>query len=309
MAVFAREHGRAGHPRECRGALPRRRCAGVADPERKRKIIGRLFIEVFDEEAHKLEGVRVAGAGHDLPGRDRVGRREDRQGARHQVAPQRGRPARAHEAQAGRAAARAVQGRGAAHRPRARPAARDGVSPSVPGPGARRAHPRRGDASSTPTCCARPTTSSSTSCARTASYDKTSQAFAVFLPVSSVGVMGDGRRYDYVIALRAVETVDFMTARWAHLPYELLDVCSRRIVNEVQGHLARRLRHLRQAAGHDRVGVVVPRVRREAGAPRRTATVAFTERYAARCRRPRRVRRKSPSSTCTTHRLDRPRAR
>jgi GMP synthase (glutamine-hydrolysing) len=66
-------------------------------------------------------------------------------------------------------------------------------------------------------------------------YDKTSQAFAVFLPVKSVGVMGDGRRYDYVVALRAVETIDFMTARWAHLPYEFLDLVSRRIINEVSG--------------------------------------------------------------------------
>ncbi len=66
-------------------------------------------------------------------------------------------------------------------------------------------------------------------------YNKTSQAFAVFLPVKSVGVTGDGRRYEYVIALRAVETIDFMTARWAHLPYEFLDHVSRRIVNEVSG--------------------------------------------------------------------------
>ncbi len=66
-------------------------------------------------------------------------------------------------------------------------------------------------------------------------YDKVSQAFAVFLPVKSVGVMGDGRRYDYVIAIRAVETVDFMTARWAHLPYDFLDLISRRIINEVSG--------------------------------------------------------------------------
>ncbi len=66
-------------------------------------------------------------------------------------------------------------------------------------------------------------------------YDKVSQAFAVFLPVKSVGVMGDGRRYDHVIALRAVETVDFMTAKWAHLPYEFLDLVSRRIINEIAG--------------------------------------------------------------------------
>ena len=66
-------------------------------------------------------------------------------------------------------------------------------------------------------------------------YEQVSQAFAVFLPVRSVGVMGDGRRYDYVVALRAVETVDFMSARWARLPYDFLDRVSRRIVNEVAG--------------------------------------------------------------------------
>jgi GMP synthase (glutamine-hydrolysing) len=66
-------------------------------------------------------------------------------------------------------------------------------------------------------------------------YDQVSQAFAVFLPVKSVGVMGDGRRYDYVIALRAVETIDFMTARWARLPYDFLEAVSLRIINEVQG--------------------------------------------------------------------------
>ncbi|MDR1310434.1 MAG: glutamine-hydrolyzing GMP synthase [Burkholderiaceae bacterium] len=66
-------------------------------------------------------------------------------------------------------------------------------------------------------------------------YDATSQAFAVFLPVKSVGVMGDGRTYDYVIALRAVQTQDFMTAHWAPLPHELLGRVSNRIINEVRG--------------------------------------------------------------------------
>ena len=66
-------------------------------------------------------------------------------------------------------------------------------------------------------------------------YDQTSQAFAVFLPVKSVGVVGDGRRYEWVIAIRAVQTIDFMTARWAHLPYELMETVSNRIINEISG--------------------------------------------------------------------------
>ena len=66
-------------------------------------------------------------------------------------------------------------------------------------------------------------------------YQTVSQAFTVFLPVKSVGVTGDGRRYQYVVSLRAVETIDFMTARWAHLPYEFLETVSSRIINEVSG--------------------------------------------------------------------------
>jgi hypothetical protein len=66
-------------------------------------------------------------------------------------------------------------------------------------------------------------------------YDQVSQAFAVFLPVKSVGVVGDARRYEFVVTLRAVETVDFMTARFAHLPFEFLELVSRRIINEVKG--------------------------------------------------------------------------
>lgn len=66
-------------------------------------------------------------------------------------------------------------------------------------------------------------------------YDKVSQAFTVFLPVRSVGVMGDGRKYDWVVSLRAVETIDFMTAHWAHLPYDFLGLVSNRIINEISG--------------------------------------------------------------------------
>lgn len=66
-------------------------------------------------------------------------------------------------------------------------------------------------------------------------YNKVSQAFTVFLPVRSVGVMGDGRKYDWVVSLRAVETIDFMTAQWAHLPYDFLGRVSNRIINEVNG--------------------------------------------------------------------------
>jgi len=66
-------------------------------------------------------------------------------------------------------------------------------------------------------------------------YDLTSQAFAVFLPVKSVGVMGDGRTYEWVVALRAVVTSDFMTAHWAHLPHALLAQVSNQIINEVRG--------------------------------------------------------------------------
>ncbi len=66
-------------------------------------------------------------------------------------------------------------------------------------------------------------------------YDKVSQAFVVFLPVKAVGVMGDGRRYDYVVSLRSVETIDFMTAKWSELPYDLLGRVSNRIINEING--------------------------------------------------------------------------
>ena len=110
--------------------------------------------------------------------------------------------------------------------------------------------------------------SSSTSCAPAKDeasgkswYDLTSQAFAVFLPVKSVGVMGDGRTYDYVVALRAVQTSDFMTADWAELPYALLKKVSSRIINEVRGINRVTYDVSQQAAGDDRVGMNYLRVR------------------------------------------------
>jgi len=66
-------------------------------------------------------------------------------------------------------------------------------------------------------------------------YNKVSQAFVVYLPIRSVGVVGDSRQYEPVLALRAVETIDYMTAQWARLPHEFLDIVSRRITNEVPG--------------------------------------------------------------------------
>ena len=110
-----------------------------------------------------------------------------------------------------------------------------------PGPGPRRAHPRRSDARAR-----RPAAPRRRDLHRRAArgarrataqswYDKTAQAFAVFLPVRSVGVMGDGRTYEHAVALRAVQTTDFMTAHWAPLPHDLLARVSNRITNEVRG--------------------------------------------------------------------------
>ncbi len=130
----------------------------------------------------------------------------------HQVAPQCRRPARAHEAEAGRAAARAVQGRGARARPRARPAASaSSAATRSPAPASPSACPARSRARSS-TSCARPTRSTSRRSASAGLYDAIWQAFAVLLPVQTVGVMGDGRTYDHVCALRAVTSTDGMTA-------------------------------------------------------------------------------------------------
>ena len=134
---------------------------GVSDPEVKRKTIGRLFIDVFEAEAKKIGGARFSRAGHALPGRDRERVVHRRAFGDDQVAPQCRRPARAHEHEAGRAAARTVQGRGARARPRAWPAGGFRRPPSVSRAGARDPRARARSRARSSTSCASPTRSTS----------------------------------------------------------------------------------------------------------------------------------------------------
>ncbi|HYM43887.1 MAG TPA: glutamine-hydrolyzing GMP synthase [Steroidobacteraceae bacterium] len=208
--------------------------AGVTDPEEKRKIIGRTFIDVFDEEAHKLAGVAFLAQGTIYP--DVIESAGGRTGKAHVI--------KSHHNVGGlpeRMRLRLLEPLRELFKDEVRRLGLELGLPRemvyrhpFPGPGlgvrilgeVRREYAellRRADAIYIDEL------------RRHDLYDRVSQAFAVFLPVRSVGVMGDGRRYDYVVALRAVETVDFMTAHWARLPYEFLDHVSRRIVNEVPG--------------------------------------------------------------------------
>jgi GMP synthase (glutamine-hydrolysing) len=208
--------------------------AGVTDPEAKRKIIGRIFIEVFEQEAHRLEGIAFLAQGTIYP--DVIESAGARTGKAHVI--------KSHHNVGGLPAQmrlKLVEPLRELFKDEVR---RLGVELGLPremvyrhpfpGPGlgvrilgeVRKEYAellRQADAIYIDEL------------RKHDLYDRTSQAFAVFLPVRSVGVMGDGRRYDYVIALRAVETIDFMTAHWARLPYEFLDHVSRRIVNEVKG--------------------------------------------------------------------------
>jgi GMP synthase (glutamine-hydrolysing) len=208
--------------------------AGVTDPEAKRKIIGRMFIDVFDEQARKLTGVQFLAQGTIYP--DVIESAGARTGKAHVI--------KSHHNVGGlpeKMNLKLVEPLRELFKDEVR---RLGVELGLPremlyrhpfpGPGlgvrilgeVRKEYAdllRRADAIYIDEL------------RKHDLYDRTSQAFAVFLPVRSVGVMGDGRRYDFVIALRAVETVDFMTAHWARLPYEFLDHVSRRIVNEVSG--------------------------------------------------------------------------
>ena len=208
--------------------------AGVTDPEAKRKIIGRTFIEVFDEEAHKLPGVQFLAQGTIYP--DVIESAGARTGKAHVIKSHHnvgGLPEKMH--------LQLVEPLRELFKDEVR---RVGIELGLPhamvyrhpfpGPGLGvriLGEVRKEDAD----LLRRADAIFIEELRRHELYERTSQAFAVFLPVRSVGVMGDGRRYDPVVALRAVETVDFMTAQWARLPYEFLEHVSRRIVNEVPG--------------------------------------------------------------------------
>jgi GMP synthase (glutamine-hydrolysing) len=233
MAVFARNLGvrviRVDAAERFFTAL-----AGVTDPEAKRKIIGRLFIEVFDEEAHKLKGVEFLAQGTIYP--DVIESAGSKTGKAHVI--------KSHHNVGGLPETmklKLVEPLRELFKDEVR---RIGVELGLPAEMVQR-HPFPGPGLGVRILGEVTRAAADTlrladhifieELRRAGWYEKTSQAFAVFLPVKSVGVTGDGRRHEPVIALRAVETVDFMTAHWAHLPYELLDVCSRRIVNEVKG--------------------------------------------------------------------------
>jgi len=207
---------------------------GETDPERKRKTIGRLFVEVFEEEAGRLEGVRWLAQGTIYP--DVIESAGAKTGKAHVIKshhnvgglPEHMRlglvePLRElFKDEVRRLGLELGLPRGMVFR---HPFPGPGLGVRILGEVSRQYADllRKADRIFIDELHAH------------GLYDQTSQAFAVFLPVRSVAVMGDGRRYDYVIALRAVETVDFMTARWARLPYEFLDLCARRIINEVPG--------------------------------------------------------------------------
>ncbi|MEN9704176.1 MAG: hypothetical protein RLZZ393_55 [Pseudomonadota bacterium] len=207
---------------------------GVSDPEAKRKIIGRLFVEVFDEESNKLDGVAFLAQGTIYP--DVIESAGSKTGKAHVI--------KSHHNVGGLPAhmkLKLVEPLRELFKDEVR---RIGVELGLPAEMVYR-HPFPGPGLGVRILGEVTQAAADTlrladhifieELRRAGWYDKTSQAFAVFLPVKSVGVTGDGRRHEPVIALRAVETIDFMTAHWAHLPYDLLDICSRRIVNEVKG--------------------------------------------------------------------------
>ncbi len=233
MATFARHMGvrviRVDAEQRFLDAL-----AGVSDPEQKRKIIGRVFVEVFEEESKKLRNARWLAQGTIYP--DVIESAGAKSGKAHLIKSHHnvgGLPERMH--------LKLLEPLRELFKDEVR---RIGVELGLPGDMVYR-HPFPGPGLGVrilgeihkeyADLLRRADDIYIEELRKHDLYDKVSQAFTVFLPVKSVGVMGDGRRYDYVVALRAVETVDFMTAHWAHLPYDFLDHVSRRIINEVRG--------------------------------------------------------------------------
>ena len=208
--------------------------AGVTDPEEKRKIIGRLFIEVFEEQAQQLKDIDWLAQGTIYP--DVIESAGASTGKAHVI--------KSHHNVGGlpeRMRMKLVEPLRELFKDEVRKIGLELGLPwdmvyrhPFPGPGL--GVRILGEVKKEYAELLRQADHVFISELRNHDlYDKVSQAFAVFLPVRSVGVMGDGRRYDYVIALRAVETIDFMTARWAHLSYDFLDLVGRRIINEIAG--------------------------------------------------------------------------
>ena len=208
--------------------------AGESDPEAKRKIIGGMFIEVFDEESHKLDGIEWLAQGTIYP--DVIESAGASTGKAHVI--------KSHHNVGGLPddmRMSLVEPLRELFKDEVR---KIGLELGLPRQMVYR-HPFPGPGLGVRVLGeVKPEYVSKLQLAdaifieellKQNLYDSVSQAFAVFLPVRSVGVMGDGRKYDYVVALRAVETIDFMTARWARLPYEFLEHVSLRIINEVDG--------------------------------------------------------------------------
>jgi len=239
METFARHLGvkvdRVDASDEFLGAL-----AGVSDPEQKRRVIGRLFVEVFQREAKRMPRAKWLAQGTIYPDVIESAGAKTKKAvsikSHHNVG---GLPETLH--------LKLLEPLRELFKDEVRDLGVELGLPRemvfrhpFPGPGlavrilgeVRREYAellRRADAIFIEELRAAITTEG------VSWYDQVAQAFAVFLPVRSVGVMGDGRTYDFVVALRAVQTTDFMTAHWAHLPYDLLARVSNRIINEVRG--------------------------------------------------------------------------
>jgi|TARA_B110000305_G_scaffold242214_1_gene321398 GMP synthase (glutamine-hydrolysing) len=206
---------------------------GEADPERKRKIIGRTFIEVFEEEASKLSDIRFLAQGTIYP--DVIESAGAASGKAHVI--------KSHHNVGGlpdNMRMALVEPLCELFKDEVRVLGVTlGLPPSMvyrhpfPGPGLGVRILGKVDKESA-NILRRADHIFIEELRAAELYDSVSQAFAVFLPVKSVGVVGDQRRYASVIALRAVETIDFMTARWAHLPYEFIERVSGRIINEIE---------------------------------------------------------------------------